>query len=114
MILSRNRNYSRLATAFPLNRTQNNLARAGGIRTPEARQCTKISTTYKTTSSSTFRSIRFPCFDAKHAPQTGNFCLSTFNCKGLPHKVTNCSCHKAPAASLTGCNVSFKHLFISL
>lgn len=42
MILSRNRNYSRLATASPeSDLPQNNPARAGGFRTSEARQHTK-------------------------------------------------------------------------
>ncbi len=76
MILSRNRNYSRLATASP----ESDLLRI--IRpAPEASARLKSVSAQKnqhyiqkTTSPSTFWSIRFPLFfNTKHASQTGNF-----------------------------------------
>ncbi|MFU7980667.1 hypothetical protein, partial [Escherichia coli] len=49
---------------------QNNPACAGGIRTPEARRCTKKQRRMqKTISSSTFWSIRFPLFLIQNTPQ---------------------------------------------
>ncbi|WP_204646955.1 hypothetical protein, partial [Escherichia coli] len=47
-----------------------NPACAGGIRTPEARRCTKKQRRMqKTISSSTFWSIRFPLFLIQNTPQ---------------------------------------------
>ena len=47
MILSRNRNYSRLATASPESDLLRIIRPAPEASTPEVRQCTKISTAYK-------------------------------------------------------------------
>ncbi len=74
MILSRNRNYSRLATASPesdLLRIIRHAPEAFARLKPAGAQ--KSAPHPKTTSSSTFWCIRSPCFDTKHVSQTGNF-----------------------------------------
>ncbi|EOC2894063.1 hypothetical protein ACJ5G6_004148, partial [Shigella flexneri] len=49
----------------------------------------KISTTYKKQPHHPASGASGPpCFRYKTRLTDGEFCLSTFNCKGLPHKVT--------------------------
>ncbi len=86
MILSRNRNYSRLATASP----ESDLLRI--IRpAPEASARLKPAGAQKqrrmqkqSISSSTFWSIRFPCFNTKYASATGNFAYPHLTARDFP------------------------------
>ncbi|ENT3821416.1 hypothetical protein ACGW7L_004801, partial [Shigella sonnei] len=61
----------------------NNPARAGGIRTPEARQCTKNQRyIQKTTSSSTFWCIRSPLFLIQNTPHRRGILLIHIKLQG--------------------------------
>ncbi|HFP0845734.1 TPA: hypothetical protein ACHKGF_005242, partial [Escherichia coli] len=43
-----------------------------------------------------------PCFSRKTRLTDGEFCLSTFNCKGFPHKVTTVHAIKRQPLALQG------------